>query len=104
MPQIDQRRTIARQLIHSAFTMLAAAEGKALDPSDKKIVTVATRKLATLARSLSSTAPLDDDAAAAKLSVIATSLMNCNSSDLKRGVYAEVTKAAKIFDAMSQGL
>ena len=80
------------------------AEGKPLDPSDKKIVAVAIRKLATVARSLCRTVPLDDDAAAAKLSAVATSLMNCNDSDLKRGVYAEVAKAATVFDAMSQGL
>ena len=84
--------------------MLVVVEARHLDPSDKKIVPVAIKKLATMANSLSSTSPLVDDAAAAKLSAVATSLISCNDPDLKRDVYSEVTKAAEIFDALSQGL
>jgi hypothetical protein len=84
--------------------MLIAVEAKNLDPSDKKIVPVASKKLATVAKLLSSTSPLVDDAAAAKLSAVASSLMGCNDRDLKRGIYSEVTKAAEIFDALSMGL
>ncbi len=104
MPQIDHRRGIAKSLIRAAIGLLEAAEAKDLDPSDKKIVPVAHKKLTAMLRSLSSTNPLADDDAAAKLSAVAATLINCNDPDLKRSVHSEVMKAQKIFDAMSQGL
>jgi hypothetical protein len=99
---IDHMREIAKIHIQSAVAMLVAAGAKNLDPSDTKIVPVAMKKLATVARSLSGTSPIGDDAAAAKLSAVAASLMYCNNRELKRDVSSEVTKAAKIFDALAQ--
>ena len=104
MIEIDHRRAIAASLIQGAAAMLVKAQLKDLDPSDKTIVPAALKKLASVAKSLSSTNPLGDDDAAAKLTAVATSLMNCNNPDLKRSACSEVTKAAKIFDALSQGL
>jgi hypothetical protein len=104
MIEIDHRRAIAASLIHDAAAMLVKAQLKDLDPSDKTIVPGALKKLAIVAKSLSSTNPLGDDDAAAKLTAVATALMNCNNPDLKRSAYSEVVKAAKIFDALSQGL
>lgn len=99
---VNHLRTIAKIHIQSAIAMLTAAEAKNLDPSDTQIVPAAIRKLTTIARSLSGTSPIGDDAAAAKLSAVAASLLYCNNRDLKRGVSSEVTKAAKIFDALCQ--
>lgn len=104
MPEIDHRRAIAKSLIRGAITFLETAEVTALDPSDKKIVPVAHKKLIAVLHSLGSTTPLGDDSTAAKLSAVAASLMHCNAPELKRGAYLEVMKAAKIFDELSQGL
>jgi hypothetical protein len=84
--------------------MLVAAELKDLDASDKRIVPGALKKLADVAQSLGGIKPPSDDSVAGKLSAVAIALMNCNEPDLKRRAYAEVTKAAKIFDEISQGL
>ena len=104
MPEIDPRRSIAKRLIHDATTILVAAAAKELVASDKRTVQVALKKLATVARSLSSTRPLGDDDAGAKLSVVAASLGNCSLPELKRGAQSLLAKAAKIFDELSQGL
>ena len=105
MIEIDHRRTIAQSLIQGAGAIMVAAEAKgSLDASEAQIIRVALKKLANVARSLSSTNPLGDDDAAAKLTAIATTLMNCNDPDLKGGAYSEITKAAKIFDEFSQGI
>jgi hypothetical protein len=104
MPEIDHRRAIAKSLIHDATIMLVAAAAKELEASDKRTVQVSLNKLATVARSLSSTRPLGDDDAAAKLSAVAASLENCSLPELKRGANSLLAKAAKIFDELSQGL
>jgi hypothetical protein len=104
MRELDHRRAIAKRLIHDATTILRAAAAKELEASDRRTVQVSLNKLATVARSLSSTRPLGDDDAGAKLSAVADSLRNCSLPELKRGANSLLTKAAKIFDDLSQGL
>jgi hypothetical protein len=103
MPEIDYRRGIAKSLIRDAIAMLTAATSKELEGSDKRTVQVSLNKLTTVARSLSSTAPLGDDDAAARVSAVATSIENCSLPELKRGAHSLLAKAAKIFDELSQG-
>jgi hypothetical protein len=103
MPEVDHRRGIAKSLIRDAIAMLTAAASKELEASDKRTVQVSLNKLTAVARSLSSTAPLGDDDAAARLSAVATSLENCSLPELKRGAHSLLAKAAKIFDELSQG-
>jgi hypothetical protein len=103
MLQTDHRRAIAKAVIHGAIAMLVAAELKDLDPSDKKIIPVALKKLTSLAQSIVSLKPPSNDSVAGKLSAVALSLMNCNDPVLKGAAHAEISKAAKIFDEMSLG-
>ena len=95
---------IAKRLINDASALLVRIAAKQLEASDKSTVQVSLSKLATVARSLSSTRPLGDDDAAAKLSAVAASLENCSLPELKRGAHSLLAKAAKIFDELSQGL
>jgi hypothetical protein len=103
MIPIDHRRAIAISCIRGASTRLAKAELKDLSPSDQKILAGALKKLANVCESLSRSTPLSDDDAAAKLAAVAAVLMNCNGADFKLGA-AEITKAAKMFDALSLGM
>jgi hypothetical protein len=103
MPDADPRRRIAKSLISDATTILIAATRKELQASDERTVSVALTKLSRIARSLSSTAPLGDDDAAARIYAVAASLGDCSLTELKRGAHSLLSKAAKIFDDLSQG-
>jgi hypothetical protein len=103
MLHTDPRRAMAKNIIRTAIALLTATESKDLDPSDKKIVPVALKKLAAVAHSLGGLKPPSDDSIAARLSAVALSVMNCNEPALKNAAYAQITKAAKMFDEMSQG-
>jgi hypothetical protein len=100
MPVAPERATAAK-LLQSAVAALRKAELKELSPSDRSIVSVALKKLATIARSLSSSNPLSDDDVAARLAAVASALTNCHDKDLKRDIGFEVSQAATIFNVLS---
>jgi hypothetical protein len=103
MIPIDHRRAIATGLIREASARLAHADLKDLSVSDRKMLSGALKKLATVAASLSRTTRPGDDDAAAKLAAVSAVLTNCKGPDFKLGA-SQLNKAAKIFDDLSQGL
>jgi hypothetical protein len=100
---VGHERATAANLLQSAVVALRKAELKELAPSDRSIVSVSLKKLATIARSLNSTNPLSDDDVAARLGAVASALTNCHDKALKRDIGFEVSQAATIFNALSLG-
>ena len=97
----DPRRSEAAHHIEEAIKRLETARSRHLDHTDGMIVKDALEGLAVVQRS-SSGAGYDPSRIAARLRQVAAKVHSCVQSDASIA-YAEVMKAAGIFQAISEG-